>query len=81
MIRFLRAIWMLVLFELGVLLLVLPWMRQWETNYFLIQFPALQPFLLHPSLRGTVSGLGVLDIFLAVGMLRRRLTAGEAHGA
>jgi hypothetical protein len=79
--RFLRVIWTLVLFELGVLLLFLPWMRQWETNYFLTQFPALRPFLLHPSIRGTISGLGALDIFLAVGMLRRRPAASEAHGA
>jgi hypothetical protein len=79
--RILRVIWMLVLFELGVLLVLLPWMRQWETNYFLIQFPAIRPYLLHPSIRGIISGLGALDIFLAVGMLRRRPTVGEVRSA
>lgn len=79
--RFLRVIWMLALFDLGVFLLVLPWMHQWEANYFLIQYPALRPYLLHPSVRGTISGLGALDILQALGMLRRSPAAGEAHSA
>jgi len=29
-------------------------------------------FLLHPSVRGLVSGLGVLDIFVALGLLQAR---------
>jgi hypothetical protein len=30
------------------------------------------PFVLHPSLRGIVSGIGVLDIFVAFGMFSPR---------
>jgi hypothetical protein len=70
--RLLQVLWMLMLFELGVFLLFLPWFAFWDTNYFLSHYPALRPFLLQPSLRGTVSGLGALDIFLAAQMLRRR---------
>lgn len=70
--RILKAFSVLLYFELGALLIVLPWSRFWEQNYFLSRFPSLIPILLHPSLRGAVSGLGVLDMFLAAGMVRRR---------
>jgi hypothetical protein len=77
--RLLQVLWMLVLFELGVLLLFLPWVAFWDTNYFLSHYPALRPYLLQPALRGTVSGLGALDIFLAARMIRRRPAGGEAQ--
>jgi hypothetical protein len=65
---------MLILFELGVLLLFLPWARLWDANYFLSHYPSLRPYLLNPALRGTISGLGALDILLAAHMFRRRLS-------
>ncbi len=73
--RLLRVLVMLIFFELGVLLVFLPWSGAWERNYFLNRYPALIPVLLNPSLRGAVTGLGVLDIALAAGMLRRRRPA------
>ena len=79
--RLLHVLWMLVLFELGVLLLFLPWFPFWDTNYFLSHYPVLRPYLLQPSLRGTVSGLGALDIFMAARMIRRRPATGETQGA
>ena len=77
--RLLHVVWMLGLFELGVLLLFLPWFPYWDGNYFLSHYPALRPFLLQPSLRGIVSGLGALDIFLAARMIRRRPAASETQ--
>jgi hypothetical protein len=70
--RVLRAILVVLCFEMGALLLYLPWTAFWEQNYFLIHFPTLMPLLLHPSFRGMVSGLGVLDIILAIGMITSR---------
>jgi hypothetical protein len=67
-----RVLWTLFLFELGVVLLFLPWLSVWEQNYFLSQYPSLRPFLLHPSVRGLITGLGALDIVVAAGMLRRQ---------
>jgi hypothetical protein len=61
---------LLILFELGVVLLFLPWMQLWESNYFLAQYPSLRPFLMHPSLRGIITGLGVLDIMIAADLAR-----------
>jgi hypothetical protein len=70
--RILRALLVVLCFEMGALLLYLPWTSFWEQNYFLSHFPALMPVLLHPSFRGAVSGLGVVDIILAIGMIGSR---------
>ncbi len=69
---FMRVLLSLDLFLLGVLLLLLPWMEYWDHNFFLDKYPAIIPFMLHPTLRGVVSGLGALDILLAGNMLRGR---------
>jgi hypothetical protein len=58
-------------------LLFLPWFGLWDRNYFLSYYPSLRPFMLHPSVRGVITGLGALDIVLAAGMLRRQTPAGD----
>ena len=70
--RVLRALTVVLLFEMGALLLYLPWSAFWEQNYFLGHFVWLRPILLHPSIRGIVSGFGVLDIFVAFGLFNSR---------
>jgi hypothetical protein len=70
--RILRALTVVLLFEMGALLLYLPWSAFWEQNYFLSHLPWLVPILLHPSIRGIVSGIGVLDIFVAFGLFSSR---------
>jgi hypothetical protein len=72
MTRALRVLLILLLFELGVLVAIFPWSPFWERNYFLERYPGLIPYLLNPFLRGAVSGLGLVDIALAWGMIRRR---------
>jgi len=72
--RLRSVLWLIILFELGVVLLFLPWLQLWESNYFLSNYPALRPYLLHPSLRGAITGLGALDILLAAGLVRRRMS-------
>jgi hypothetical protein len=66
--RILRALTVVLLFEMGALLLYLPWSTFWEQNYFLNHFPRLMPIILNPSFRGIVSGIGVLDILAAFGL-------------
>lgn len=70
--RVLRALLVVVCFEMGALLLYLPWSDFWEKNFFLVHFPALISLLLHPAFRGAVSGLGVLDILLALSFVGSR---------
>ena len=67
---FLRVVLSLDFFLLGVALILLPWLGYWEHNYFLVKYPGLIPYLLHPSVRGAVTGLGVLDVLMAGAMLR-----------
>jgi hypothetical protein len=70
--RFLRVLIVLVLFELGILLVFLPWSTQyWDHNFFLSRYPDLIQLLLHPAVRGFISGLGILDIIVAINLLRR----------
>lgn len=69
---FFRVLISLDFFLLGVLLILLPWLGFWEHNYFLDKYPELIPLVLNPSLRGAVTGLGVLDVLLAGSMLRKR---------
>ncbi len=71
----LRVLVILICFELGVALVFMPWSRAWEHNYFLNRFPMLIPYMLNPSVRGAISGLGLLDIAVAAGMIRRRRPA------
>ena len=70
--RFFRALLVVLCFEMGALLLYLPWTTFWEQNYFLAHFPSLIGVVLHPFFRGVVSGIGVLDIFLAFGLIGSR---------
>jgi hypothetical protein len=49
---------------LGVILIIFPWRDEWITNSLLIGHPGLQDFLASGFVRGLVSGLGVLDIWI-----------------
>jgi hypothetical protein len=69
---FLHALLSLDVFLMGVLLVLIPWLGYWDHNYFLDNYPGLIPFLLHPSVRGAVTGLGALDVLVAGSMLRER---------
>jgi hypothetical protein len=69
---FLHGLLTLDVFLLGVLLILIPWLQYWDHNFFLDKYPGLIPFLLHPSVRGAVTGLGALDVLLAARMMRER---------
>jgi len=63
--RVVRILTGLICLEAGVLLVFLPWSPYWDRNFFLQRFPELVPILLSPYLRGAVTGLGLLDVFVA----------------
>ena len=59
----------LVLFcvYLGVLVMVLPWWtRIWDQNMFILSRPWLAAILHNGAVRGIISGLGLLDIWIGV---------------
>ena len=79
--RIYRALLVVVAFEMGVLLLYLPWSIYWEQNFFLHHYPVLRSVLLHPSFRGAVSGIGILDILLAIRWIGSRPDPGRVPPA
>ena len=59
----------LVLFcvYLGALVAYLPWWtRIWDENLFLMAHPQLSAFLHLGAVRGVISGLGLLDIWIGI---------------
>ncbi|MCZ2156077.1 MAG: hypothetical protein LC114_19615 [Bryobacterales bacterium] len=65
-----RRIEMLVLalfcLEVGGFLLIFPWVPQWNDNYFFTVAETMRPLFLSPYFRGGISGLGALNLYLAV---------------
>jgi hypothetical protein len=55
----------IICFELGVFLLVFPWMDKWETNYFGSFTANWRDVWQNPYFRGAVSGLGLVNIFIS----------------
>jgi hypothetical protein len=49
---------------IGVLLVILPWRPEWTDNHFLAMDPALRSIMSSPFVRGLVSGLGALDVWI-----------------
>ena len=66
---------LLVIFclELGILLLIFPWTGYWERNYFSNLLPHFESFWANVYLRGAVSGLGVLNIYISLAELLQLL--------
>lgn len=52
--------------EVGGFLLIFPWVPQWSDNFFFAAADQLRPLFLSPYFRGAVSGLGALNLYLAV---------------
>ena len=60
------VLYVLVCLEIGLFLTLVPWSAIWERNYFLEAYPGLQPYMLAPTLRGAVCGLGLANIYLGI---------------
>jgi hypothetical protein len=63
------SLFVLVLFcvYLGVLVMVLPWWtRIWDHNMFIQARPRLAAVLYNGAVRGMISGLGLLDIWIGI---------------
>jgi hypothetical protein len=76
------VLYVLICLEVGIFLLLVPWSVVWERNYFLQAYPALRPMFLHPVIRGTVSGLGLANIYVVLHEVvgRRRRAASSSTG-
>jgi hypothetical protein len=57
-----RLVFVAFFFEVGLLLLVLPWSGFWEDNYFAGAWPWLHPIVTNNFVRGGISGLGLVNL-------------------
>lgn len=60
------VVFVLFCIELGMLLAVLPWTRVWSENSLLAAYPTVRAVLQFEFVRGAVTGLGLVDIWLGI---------------
>ncbi len=65
----------------GIVLLVAPWTVLWDGNVLLQPSSWVRGLLLNPFARGAVSGLGLVNILLAVDEARQLLTGPSDRAA
>jgi hypothetical protein len=63
--KLLKIVYVLFCFEFGILLLVIPWLRLWETHTLLLRFPSFRTVMMNNFFRGAVSGLGIANLVIA----------------
>ena len=61
--------------EAGLVLLVIPWSVLWIRNWWVIGSELLRPVLMNNFLRGAVSGLGMLTLWVGVSFASDLLVA------
>ncbi len=64
--KLLFGIYVFYCFEVGLFLVVFPWMDFWGQNALLYYFPAIRPIFLNDFFRGAISGLGFANLILGV---------------
>jgi hypothetical protein len=63
--RLLRLCLAIFTFEIGLFLAVFPWVDIWSLNYFSGWIPALENVWDDPYFRGAITGLGLVNIYVA----------------
>ena len=59
-------LFIIVCFEVGVFLVLFPWMRYWRNNSIATLAPWLLPVWDSPFFRGALSGLGVVNLYISI---------------
>lgn len=59
-------IFVLFCLEIGIVLTVLPWTGVWTGNSLLVSFPQLRALLISNFVRGLISGLGLVNIWMGI---------------
>ena len=60
-------------FLVGLVLVVAPWTSLWDSNWLLQPHPTLRDIFLNAFTRGAVSGLGLVNVLLAIHDARSQL--------
>ena len=64
--RLFLAEFIFICLVMGILLVTAPWTPYWSENSLIIGYPGLRDLLMHDFVRGLVSGVGLVDIYLAI---------------
>ena len=75
--RLLRLVFAIFTFEIGLFLTVFPWVDIWSLNYFSGWFPALENIWDEPYFRGAITGLGLVNIYVACAEVLRLFRRSE----
>lgn len=57
--------------EIGFVLILLPWTVMWDNNYFFSLTPELNRIWLSTHLRGGITGVGLINLWIGLGEARR----------
>jgi hypothetical protein len=60
-------------FEIGIFLLVFPWLDNWDLSWIPLHSPKLSDLWMSHYFRGALSGLGFLNIYVALAELYKQL--------
>jgi len=52
--------------EIGLFLIIFPWTDSWENNYFASLLPQFRSYWGNLYVRGAVSGLGVINLYISL---------------
>jgi hypothetical protein len=61
--------------EIGFLLVVVPWSGFWDRNYFAQALPPVQLLITNNYVRGAISGLGLVNVYLGLAELIATVSA------
>ncbi len=68
--RWYHKVWAVLLvtfcLEIGLFLLIFPWTDAWDNNYFANSIARIRQYWDNMYLRGAVSGLGVVNLYICV---------------
>jgi hypothetical protein len=64
--RIVVLLYILVTLQLGIILVRIPWKSAWGENSLMSAYPQVQHWVASNFVRGAVSGLGLLNLWIAV---------------
>jgi hypothetical protein len=63
--KFSALLFIIFCMELGLFLLIFPWTDSWDANFFSVLVPEWHRWWTNAYVRGAVSGVGVLNLYIA----------------
>ena len=64
--RIQAIVFILFCLEMGIVLVLFPWSSLWDRNYFFALAPQWSAWFSSSYLRGAISGVGVVNVWIAI---------------